>query len=170
MRNKLPEHAVVTLPGRRTSYVSSDVGFVGADNYARILTGGGLDTQDFGTALRNNFYYVLLVVPLQTALSRRDSFDPLTSQRTFNLAMTDIGEIYFLPTLMERLRQQAPQQVVRGAGRDQHVPARVVVHPRLGDPVAVGTYPAVVVAREAGAGERTRLCLALRRDAGDGLN
>ena len=25
--------------------------------------------QDFGTALRNNFYYVLLVVPLQTALS-----------------------------------------------------------------------------------------------------
>jgi multiple sugar transport system permease protein len=48
---------------------SSDVGFVGADNYARILVGGGLDTQDFGTALRNNFYYVLLVVPLQTALS-----------------------------------------------------------------------------------------------------
>ncbi|MGZ8738235.1 MAG: carbohydrate ABC transporter permease [Nocardioides sp.] len=53
----------------RGSPFSSDVGFVGADNYARILTGGGLDTQDFGTALRNNFYYVLLVVPLQTALS-----------------------------------------------------------------------------------------------------
>jgi multiple sugar transport system permease protein len=53
----------------RGSPFSSDVGFVGADNYARILTGGGLDTQDFGTALRNNFYYVLLVVPLQTALA-----------------------------------------------------------------------------------------------------
>ena len=53
----------------RGSPFSSDVGFVGADNYARILVGGGLDTQDFGTALRNNFYYVLLVVPLQTALS-----------------------------------------------------------------------------------------------------
>ena len=53
----------------RGSPFSSDVGFVGAENYSRILFGGGLDTQDFGTALRNNFYYVLLVVPLQTALS-----------------------------------------------------------------------------------------------------
>ncbi|MBY9075984.1 sugar ABC transporter permease [Nocardioides sp. WL0053] len=53
----------------RGSPFSSDVGFVGAENYSRILFGGGLDTQDFGTAIRNNFYYVLLVVPLQTALS-----------------------------------------------------------------------------------------------------
>lgn len=53
----------------RGSPFSSDVNFVGADNYTRILAGGGLDTQDFGTALRNNFYYVLLVVPLQTALA-----------------------------------------------------------------------------------------------------
>lgn len=27
MKDKLPEHAVVTLPGRRTAYLSSDVGF-----------------------------------------------------------------------------------------------------------------------------------------------
>ncbi|MGZ5416288.1 MAG: hypothetical protein ACXWDI_03835 [Nocardioides sp.] len=27
MRNKIPEHAVVTLPGRRTAYLSSDIGF-----------------------------------------------------------------------------------------------------------------------------------------------
>jgi multiple sugar transport system permease protein len=53
----------------RGSPFSSDVGFVGADNYSRILAGGGLDTQDFGTSLRNNAYYVLLVVPLQTALA-----------------------------------------------------------------------------------------------------
>lgn len=53
----------------RGSPFGADVGFVGADNYTRILFGGGLDTQDFGTALRNNLYYVLLVVPLQTALS-----------------------------------------------------------------------------------------------------
>ena len=53
----------------RGSPFASDVGFVGADNYDRILRGGGLDTQDFGTSIRNNVYYVLLVVPLQTALS-----------------------------------------------------------------------------------------------------
>lgn len=53
----------------RGSPFSADVGFVGTDNYTRILFSDGLDTQDFGTALRNNLYYVLLVVPLQTALS-----------------------------------------------------------------------------------------------------
>jgi multiple sugar transport system permease protein len=53
----------------RGSPLSSDVGFVGLDNYRDLLLGGGLATQDFGTALRNNVYYVLLVVPLQTALA-----------------------------------------------------------------------------------------------------
>ena len=48
---------------------SGDVRFVGLDNYRAILTGGGLAERDFGTALRNNFYYVLLVVPLQTVLA-----------------------------------------------------------------------------------------------------
>ena len=53
----------------RGSPFSGDVSYVGGENYSQILTGGGLATQDFGTSLRNNFYYVLLVVPLQTALS-----------------------------------------------------------------------------------------------------
>lgn len=53
----------------RGSPLASDVGFVGVDNYRDLLVGGGLATKDFGTAMRNNAYYVLLVVPLQTALS-----------------------------------------------------------------------------------------------------
>ncbi|RKT33530.1 carbohydrate ABC transporter membrane protein 1 (CUT1 family) [Microbacterium sp. AG1240] len=53
----------------RGSPLSPSVGFVGLDNYAEITTGGGLAERDFGTALRNNAWYVLLVVPLQTALS-----------------------------------------------------------------------------------------------------
>ncbi len=52
----------------RGSPLSSSVGFVGADNY-RQLVSGGLPTQDFGTSLRNNAWWVVLVVPLQTALS-----------------------------------------------------------------------------------------------------
>jgi multiple sugar transport system permease protein len=52
----------------RGSPLSADVGFVGADNY-RQLVAGGLGTQDFGTALRNNAWWVFLVVPIQTALS-----------------------------------------------------------------------------------------------------
>jgi DNA-binding transcriptional LysR family regulator len=46
---------------------------------------------------------------LQTALSQRDSFDPKTSKRSFQLAMTDIGEMYFMPPLMAALSEQAPQ-------------------------------------------------------------
>lgn len=53
----------------RGSPFGSSVSFVGGENYQRLVSGGGLATQDFGTALRNNAWYVLLVVPTQTALS-----------------------------------------------------------------------------------------------------
>jgi multiple sugar transport system permease protein len=52
----------------RGSPLAPGVGFVGADNF-RQLVAGGLPTQDFGTSLRNNAWWVFLVVPLQTALS-----------------------------------------------------------------------------------------------------
>jgi len=45
---------------------------------------------------------------LQSALTHRDAFNPQTSKRTFNLAMTDIGEMYFMPPLMNALAQRAP--------------------------------------------------------------
>jgi multiple sugar transport system permease protein len=45
------------------------VSFVGGANYAQVLGGEGLAGRDFGTSIRNNLYYVILVVPLQTALS-----------------------------------------------------------------------------------------------------
>jgi DNA-binding transcriptional LysR family regulator len=38
----------------------------------------------------------------------RASFDPATSERRFTLAMTDVGEMYFLPVLMDALAQAAP--------------------------------------------------------------
>ncbi|MBX9396128.1 sugar ABC transporter permease [Streptomyces sp. TRM72054] len=43
--------------------------FVGLDNYRALLTQDGLDRTLFVTSLRNNFYYVLLTVPLQTILA-----------------------------------------------------------------------------------------------------
>jgi multiple sugar transport system permease protein len=42
---------------------------VGTENYEKVLTDPGLAQKNFGTAIRNNVYYVLLVVPLQTALA-----------------------------------------------------------------------------------------------------
>lgn len=43
--------------------------FVGFDNYTKLLAGGGLAEQDFGMSLKNNAWYVVLVVPIQTAVS-----------------------------------------------------------------------------------------------------
>lgn len=43
--------------------------FVGLKNYSDLLTKQGLARQDFMTSLRNTFFYVLGVVPLQTALA-----------------------------------------------------------------------------------------------------
>ena len=45
---------------------------------------------------------------LQQALNVRAAFDPATSERRFTLAMTDVGEMYFLPVLMDELAQTAP--------------------------------------------------------------
>ena len=43
--------------------------FVGLDNYRDLLTVDSLTRQNFATAVRNNFYFVLFTVPLQTALA-----------------------------------------------------------------------------------------------------
>jgi DNA-binding transcriptional LysR family regulator len=45
---------------------------------------------------------------LQEALNVRASFDPATSLRSFTLAMTDVGEMYFLPVLVDALAAAAP--------------------------------------------------------------
>jgi multiple sugar transport system permease protein len=53
----------------RGSPFSSRVSFVGGENYAALLTEQGLSRQDFMTSMRNTFYYVIGVVPVQTVLA-----------------------------------------------------------------------------------------------------
>src|SRR5690625_5084018 len=53
----------------RGSPLSGSVNFVGLDNYRDVTSGGGLDERNFGISMRNNAWYVVLVVPIQTALS-----------------------------------------------------------------------------------------------------
>ncbi|GAB3351758.1 sugar ABC transporter permease [Micromonospora halotolerans] len=48
---------------------TGDVPFVGGDNYTRLFADDGLDRRDFMTSIRNNMYYVGIVVPVQTALA-----------------------------------------------------------------------------------------------------
>jgi len=61
-----------------------------------------------------------LIQPLREALRRMDdtfatelAFKPTTTQRTFTFAMSDLGEMVFMPKILKRLRQLAPRASVR---------------------------------------------------------
>lgn len=71
-----------------------------------LRTSRGMEPTPYALHLAEPVIYALNA--LQSALTHRDSFDPESSQRTFNLAMTDIGEIYFMPPLMEVLAKRSP--------------------------------------------------------------
>ncbi|ANN65343.1 LysR family transcriptional regulator [Bordetella bronchialis] len=45
---------------------------------------------------------------LAHALEASPGFDPASSTRRFRVAMTDVGEIHFMPGLMDRLAREAP--------------------------------------------------------------
>lgn len=53
---------------------------------------------------------------LQLALNVRGVFDPARSQRQFTLAMTDVGEMYFLPVLVDGLTREAPGVTLQVVG------------------------------------------------------
>lgn len=55
--------------GRNSPLFNDSVEVVGLDNYAAITTDDSLTRELFGRSIRNNVYYVLFVVPLQTALA-----------------------------------------------------------------------------------------------------
>jgi DNA-binding transcriptional LysR family regulator len=46
---------------------------------------------------------------LEAALAHGPGFDPATSSRSFRFYMSDLGQIEFLPPLLERVRRTAPQ-------------------------------------------------------------
>jgi DNA-binding transcriptional LysR family regulator len=71
-----------------------------------VRSTGGLQPTPRALALREPIGRALQIV--QEALDQQPGFDPTTSTRSFNLLMTDAGEIAFLPRLMQRLREVAP--------------------------------------------------------------
>ena len=67
----VPVVAAVWVSLSNWSGKGSPVGaaYVGLSNYEALLTKAGLSQQNLATSLRNNLYYVILVVPLQTILA-----------------------------------------------------------------------------------------------------
>ena len=70
-----------------------------------LRTTKGMEPTPFAQQLAEPIAYALGLI--HSAVNQRTSFDPATAKRSFTVGMTDIGEIYFLPKLLEELAKVA---------------------------------------------------------------
>jgi DNA-binding transcriptional LysR family regulator len=71
-----------------------------------LRTPKGMEPTPYADQLAESVSYALAMI--HSGVNQRTSFEPATANRSFTIGMTDIGEIYFLPALIERLRRDAP--------------------------------------------------------------
>lgn len=71
-----------------------------------LPTSRGMQPTPFAEAMADPVASGLALI--YTAVNQRTSFDAATSTRAFKIAMTDIGEIYFLPGLLKHFQDSAP--------------------------------------------------------------
>jgi DNA-binding transcriptional LysR family regulator len=71
-----------------------------------VRTSTGMDATPFARELAEPVRQALAL--LESALAHGPGFDPATSTRAFRFYMSDLGQVEFLPPLVERARQVAP--------------------------------------------------------------
>jgi len=71
-----------------------------------LRTPKGMEPTPYADQLAESVSYALSMI--HSGINQRTSFEPSTAKRSFTIGMTDVGEIYFLPALIERLRRDAP--------------------------------------------------------------
>ena len=71
-----------------------------------VRTPKGMMPTPFAEQLAEPIGYALGMI--HSGLNQHSRFDPASVKRSLTIGMTDIGEIVFLPELVERLRQEAP--------------------------------------------------------------
>ena len=71
-----------------------------------VRTPAGMMPTPFAEQLAEPIGYALGMI--HSGLNQQSHFDPANVKRSVTIGMTDIGEIVFLPGLVERLRQAAP--------------------------------------------------------------
>lgn len=76
-----------------------------------IKTGDGMRPTPKAEDLSQSMLEIVKLI--QNDLLTASSFNPKKSTRTFNLCMTDMGELVFLPPLISKLRKDAPQCSIR---------------------------------------------------------
>jgi DNA-binding transcriptional LysR family regulator len=83
-----------------------------------------------------------LVNRLREELLAEQAYDAARSTRTFTFALSDVGELVFLPRLLERLRARAPHCAVRSVSMPPQQLARGLQNGEID--LAVGYFPDLV--------------------------
>ena len=71
-----------------------------------VRTPAGMDPTPFARGMAEPVRQALAL--LESALAHGPGFDPATSTRAFRFYMSDLGQVEFLPALMERVQRLAP--------------------------------------------------------------
>ena len=79
-----------------------------------VRTPAGMAPTPFARQLDEPVRQALALI--ESALTHGEAFEPASSNRVFGFYMSDLGEISFLPPLVERVRRVAPQVHLEGSG------------------------------------------------------
>jgi DNA-binding transcriptional LysR family regulator len=81
-----------------------------------VRTPAGMDATPFARELAGPIRQALAL--LESALAHGPGFDPASATRAFRFYMSDLGQIEFLPPLIERVEQRAPGVRLEAAALD----------------------------------------------------
>jgi DNA-binding transcriptional LysR family regulator len=98
------------------------------DDRLFVRTPAGMDATPFARDLGEPVRQALAL--LDSALAHGPGFDPATSSRVFRFYMSDIGQVEFLPPLVERVQRVAPGLRLEAAALEVE---------DIGDALAAGT-------------------------------
>ncbi len=85
-----------------------------------VRTAGGMDPTPFARELAEPVRQALAL--LEAALAHGPGFDPATSTRAFRFYMSDLGQVEFLPPLVERVQRTAPDVRLEAVAADlEHI-------------------------------------------------
>ena len=83
-----------------------------------------------------------VVQAIESEILQQVGFDPATADRSFTILTPDIGEVVFLPGVLRRMRQDAPQVRLRALSRPRAAAAEALENGQAD--LAVGYFPAVL--------------------------
>lgn len=86
-----------------------------------VRQGGAMVPTALAEGLRDPVLRTLATI--QSEILPAGRFDPLRSDRSFTISLSDLGDLVFLPDLMARLRERAPQVTVRSVAAE---PAQLI--------------------------------------------